>query len=252
MKNLFRNQVAEQSLQNSCFGCIIDCCEAHGNSNKGSKAWISFLLWPKCSNSCLENGKNVEDFFNIIWFLFNAAYLCFSLVLLVSKAHSLFVPALSVAQQKLLRMGTASCGAECSAHGTSTSCNDLKEGAEWVPAQGWPAWGSGVRGEEMYPRTAPVAGEVPTPATGQFWGRAGEWSECLTLSSASLACPWPSFPGGHPQNCHHLSPGNDFPYTCTQQRHRKVSLLTQRSRLLATSKLTGLQSVVSSDRKSVV
>lgn len=143
--------MAEQSLQNSCFGCIIDCCEAHGNSNKGSKAWISFLLWPKCSNSCLENGKNVEDFFNIIWFLFNAAYLCFSLVLLVSKAHSFFVPALSVAQQKLLRMGTAPCGAECSARGTSTSCNDLKEGAEWVPAQGWPAWGSGVRGEEMYP-----------------------------------------------------------------------------------------------------
>lgn len=125
---------------------------------------------------------------------------------------------------------------------------DLKEGAEWVPAQGWPAWGSGVRGEEMYPRTAPVAGEVPTPATGQFWRRAGEWSECLTLSSASLACPWPSFPGGHPQNCHHLSPGNDFPYTCTQQRHRKVSLLTQRSRLLATSKLNSLQSVVSSQK----
>lgn len=68
------------------------------------------------------------------------------------------------------------------------------------------------------------------------------------LSSASLACPWPSFPGGHPENCHHLSPGNDFPYTCTQHRHRKVSLLTQRSRLLATSKLTSLQSVASSQK----
>lgn len=117
------------------------------------------------------------------------------------------------AQQKLLRMGSASWGAECSDHGTSTGCNNLREGAEWELAQGWPAWECGVDLEEMYLRTALVPGEILWAATGQFWHRAGEWSERLTLSSAPLAWPWPNFPVGHPENCHPLSPGNDFPYT---------------------------------------
>lgn len=100
----------------------------------------------------------------------------------------LYLPWLCI--EKLLRMGSGSWGAECSGHGTSRGCNNLKEGAEWVPAQGW---GSGVHREEMYPRRAPVPGETLWAATGQFWHRAGEGSERLTLSSACLACHSPDF-----------------------------------------------------------
>lgn len=167
--------------------------------------WFVYRKWQKCG-----------DFLYIIWFLFNAPYLCFSLVLLMNKTRFLFVPAL--AEHRDASEDGHCLGAECSDHGSSTGCTHLKEGAEWEHTQGW---GSGVDGEEMYPR------RNLWPATGQFWHRAGEGSESLTLSSASLACPCPSFPVGHPENCHPLFPGNDFPHPCTQLNHRKVSLFTQ-------------------------
>lgn len=127
--------------------------------------WFVYRKWQKCG-----------DFLYIIWFLFNAPYLRFSLVLLMNKARFLFVPAL--AEHRDASEDGHCLGAECCDHGTSTGCTHLKEGAEWEHTQGW---GSGADGEEMYPR------RNLWPAIGQLWHRAGEGSERLTLSSASLA-----------------------------------------------------------------
>lgn len=108
-----------------------------------------FLLWPKCSNLCIGNGINVEDFFNMLYdfYLMHLIFVSVWFCSWTKHISCLCLPWLCT--ERPLRMGTASWGAESSDHGTS--CNNLKEGAERTCAQGW---GSGVHREEMCPRTA--------------------------------------------------------------------------------------------------
>lgn len=63
----------------------------------------------------------------------------------MNKSHFLFVPALAV-QREAPKDGQCLLGSWVLWPGNNTSCNNLKEGAEWICAQGW---GSGVHREEI-------------------------------------------------------------------------------------------------------
>lgn len=128
-------------------------------------------------------------------YYFHLKHLIFVLVWFYwwAKHISCLCPTLAV-HREASEDGQCLLGSECSDHGTSTSCNNLKEWADWGRAQGW---GSGVQRDVS--QASSCARRNPVTATGQFWHRAGEGSECLTLSSASLACPWLSFPVGYPK-----------------------------------------------------